>query len=134
MEQIQIKLAKSSIRTTPNQRFNLRGLGLSRRGKVVVRPDTASIRGMIKKVIHLVEVSRPDMSRAASKKSPAVEIFPPKEGAVKAKKQAKPKKAASPEKAAGQKKEAKASPKKTTTAAKKKAPTKKAKKSTKKEK
>ena len=39
-----------------DQRATLKGLGLSRIGKTVRLEDTPSVRGMVKKVIHLVEV------------------------------------------------------------------------------
>ena len=43
----------------------LRGLGLGRRtGRVVERENTPSIRGMIQKVIHMVEVERIDAADA----------------------------------------------------------------------
>lgn len=38
------------------QRATLRGLGLTRRGRCVVVHATAPVRGMIKKVAHLVKV------------------------------------------------------------------------------
>jgi large subunit ribosomal protein L30 len=79
---IEITLRRGKIATTPNQRENLFGLGLFRREQTIVRPDNASIRGMIKKVIHLVEVKRPQ--KAESRLQPlamkdAVEVVPSKE-------------------------------------------------------
>lgn len=53
---VRITLKKSSIGWPKAQRMVLRGLGLTRTGKVVVRKDTPEIRGMINKVIHLVKV------------------------------------------------------------------------------
>ncbi|MEW6327455.1 MAG: 50S ribosomal protein L30 [Thermodesulfobacteriota bacterium] len=53
---IKITLKKSTIGRPEAQRLVLRGLGLTRTGKTVVRKDTPEIRGMIHKVIHLVEV------------------------------------------------------------------------------
>ncbi|MDR1774805.1 MAG: 50S ribosomal protein L30 [Clostridioides sp.] len=57
MAKIQIKLAKGVIGTNPNQRKNVQALGLRKRESVVIKEDTPQIRGMIKKVSHLVEVT-----------------------------------------------------------------------------
>ena len=57
MSKIQIKLVRSVIGTTPNQRKNVEALGLKKRVSVVVKEDNAQIRGMINKVSHLVEVT-----------------------------------------------------------------------------
>ncbi len=57
MSKIQIKLVRSVIGTTPNQRKNVEALGLKQRESVVVKEDNAQIRGMINKVSHLVEVT-----------------------------------------------------------------------------
>ena len=46
----------SPIRRTKDQRATLRGLGLDRIGRKSVLEDTPSIRGMIAKVAHMVEV------------------------------------------------------------------------------
>ena len=57
MSKIQIKLVRSVIGTTPNQRKNVEALGLKKRESVGVKEDNAQIRGMINKVSHLVEVT-----------------------------------------------------------------------------
>ena len=57
MSKIQIKLVRSVIGTTPNQRKNVESLGLKKRESVVIKEDNAQIRGMINKVSHLVEVT-----------------------------------------------------------------------------
>ena len=57
-DQIKITLRRSRIGSTPRQREVLRGLGLRRINSSVVRPDNSAIRGMVTKVIHLVEVER----------------------------------------------------------------------------
>ena len=57
MSKIQIKLVRSVIGTTPNQRKNVEALGLKKRETVVIKEDNAQIRGMINKVSHLVEVT-----------------------------------------------------------------------------
>jgi large subunit ribosomal protein L30 len=54
--QIRITLRRSKIGSTPRQRQVLRGLGLGKVNSSVVRPDDAAIRGMVFKVVHLVEV------------------------------------------------------------------------------
>lgn len=53
---IKITLKKSGIGRPETQRLVLRGLGLTKTGRMVVRKDTPEIRGMVNKVIHLVEV------------------------------------------------------------------------------
>lgn len=53
---LRITLRKSAIGSTPRQREVLRGLGLGKVDSSVVRPDDPSIRGMVTKVVHLVEV------------------------------------------------------------------------------
>ena len=57
MAKLQIKLVRSTIGTTPNQRKNVEALGLRKIEQVVVKEDNAQIRGMITKVKHLVEVT-----------------------------------------------------------------------------
>lgn len=54
--QIKIKLVKSHIGRPPAQRAVLNGMGLSKVNKIVVLNDTPEIRGMIRKVEHLVKV------------------------------------------------------------------------------
>lgn len=56
---ITVKQIKSSIRRVGNQRVVLKGLGLGKIGRTRVLQDTPSIRGMIKIVDHLIEVSKP---------------------------------------------------------------------------
>ena len=53
---IKIKWVVSSISCTEDMRQTVVGLGLRRLHQVVEREDTPSIRGMIHKVRHLVEV------------------------------------------------------------------------------
>ena len=54
MSEITIKLAKSRIGCTPNQKKTLDALGLRRREMVKTFPDNPAVRGMIAKVSHLV--------------------------------------------------------------------------------
>jgi large subunit ribosomal protein L30 len=56
MSDIKVTLKKSQIGSTKKVRATLVGLGLTKTNKTVVRKDTPEIRGMIKKVEHLVEV------------------------------------------------------------------------------
>jgi large subunit ribosomal protein L30 len=54
--QIQVKQVKSAIGVKPKHRGTLRALGLSRVGQTVVLPDRPEIRGMVARVVHLVEI------------------------------------------------------------------------------
>jgi large subunit ribosomal protein L30 len=53
-ETIKVKLVRSMIGRPVKQRKVLRGMGLTRLNKTVELKDTPEIRGMIKKVTHLV--------------------------------------------------------------------------------
>jgi len=53
---IEITLKKSAIGRPSDQKRALVGLGLKRLHQTVKRQDTESIRGMVKKISHLVEV------------------------------------------------------------------------------
>jgi large subunit ribosomal protein L30 len=53
---VRIKWVVSFISCTDDMRQTIRGLGLRRMHQVVEREDTPSVRGMIHKVRHLVEV------------------------------------------------------------------------------
>ena len=57
MAKLQIKLVRSVIGTTPNQKKNVEALGLRKREQVVVKEDNAQTRGMINKASHLLEVT-----------------------------------------------------------------------------
>lgn len=56
MPELRVKQVRSPIGTKPKHRATLEALGLRRIGQVVVKQDTAQIRGMVKNVSHLVEV------------------------------------------------------------------------------
>lgn len=56
MAQLKVTQVKSSIKTTNVQKKNIEALGLGRPSYSNVVPDNEQIRGMIKKVQHLVEV------------------------------------------------------------------------------
>ena len=53
---IHLKLVRSAICTPEKQKLVVKGLGFTRLNQVIERPDNAAIRGMVKKVPHLVEV------------------------------------------------------------------------------
>ena len=53
---VTITLVKSGICTPKDQKATLQGLGFGRLGQRVVRDDSPALRGMIRKVRHLVEV------------------------------------------------------------------------------
>jgi large subunit ribosomal protein L30 len=54
---LRVRLVKSGICAPMDQKKTLRGLGLRRINREVIRPDNPSIRGMLLKVRHLVEVT-----------------------------------------------------------------------------
>lgn len=56
MATIKIKQTGSPIRRTKDQRATLIGLGLNKMHKVRELEDTPEVRGMIRKVAHMVEV------------------------------------------------------------------------------
>jgi len=53
---IQLKWVRSAICTPEKHKLVVKGLGFTRLNQVIERPDTAAIRGMVKKIPHLVEV------------------------------------------------------------------------------
>jgi large subunit ribosomal protein L30 len=56
MASITVRQTGSPIRRKADQRATLVGLGLNRIGRESVLEDTPSVRGMIAKVAHMVEV------------------------------------------------------------------------------
>ncbi|GGZ41904.1 MULTISPECIES: 50S ribosomal protein L30 [Asticcacaulis] len=56
MAQVTVKQTGSPIRRTKDQRATLAGLGLNKMGRVSTLEDTPSVRGMIAKVAHLIEI------------------------------------------------------------------------------
>ena len=54
---IKVKLKKGLIGCTKRQKACVKGLGLGRIGQEKALENTPSVRGIIKKVIHLLEVS-----------------------------------------------------------------------------
>lgn len=55
-DKVKIKWVRSWIGCTEKQRAVVRGLGLRRLQQVVERPDTPAVRGMVKKIPHLVRI------------------------------------------------------------------------------
>lgn len=53
---LKVKLIRSTIGCPPKVRATVRGLGLTKLNKEVSLEDTPCVRGMINKVIHMVEV------------------------------------------------------------------------------
>ena len=53
---VKVTQIKSPIGRPQDQRATLVGLGLNKLGRVSVLEDTSSVRGMIKKVAHLIKV------------------------------------------------------------------------------
>ncbi len=82
---ITVTLRRSAIGTTPSQRKNLIGLGLIKTGKHSVLTDTSSVRGMIKKVIHLVDVVKGEKIAATKQVKQAYEVIAGSAPAKKAK-------------------------------------------------
>ena len=56
MAKVTVRQTGSPIRRTKDQRATLAGLGLNRIGRTSTLEDTPSVRGMIAKVAHLIEV------------------------------------------------------------------------------
>jgi len=53
---LKVRQTGSPIRRPQDQRATLVGLGLNKMGKVRELEDTPSVRGMIKKISHMVEI------------------------------------------------------------------------------
>lgn len=53
---VQIRYVRSAIGFTERQKETVRGLGLTRLNQIVERPDTPQIRGMVRKIPHLVTI------------------------------------------------------------------------------
>lgn len=56
MAQIKVTWKRSAIGFAKDQEATLRALGLRKLNQTVIKEDTPSIRGMLRKVQHLVEV------------------------------------------------------------------------------
>lgn len=53
---LKIRWVRSFIGCPKNMRQTIRGMGFRRMNQLIERPDTPSIRGMIARVHHLVEI------------------------------------------------------------------------------
>lgn len=56
MSRLKITLVRGLVGTTADQRDTVRSLGLRRIRQSVVRDDRPEVRGMVRKVLHLVTV------------------------------------------------------------------------------
>ena len=56
MNRLKITLRHSTIGCTPNQVLNVVGLGLRKIGQSRELENTPAVRGMVRKVLHLVDV------------------------------------------------------------------------------
>jgi large subunit ribosomal protein L30 len=56
-KKLKLQLTRSIIGLSPKQEATVKALGLRRINQVVVHEDTATIRGMIAKVPHVLRVS-----------------------------------------------------------------------------
>ncbi len=55
-KKLRVTLVKSPVGNQTRQRRTVKALGLKRIRQTITHPDTPSVRGMIFKVIHLVQV------------------------------------------------------------------------------
>lgn len=62
MTKLKVTLKRSMIGTTERQRATVVGLGLRRIRDVRMLENTPAVRGMVKKVIHLVDVAEVDVA------------------------------------------------------------------------
>jgi large subunit ribosomal protein L30 len=53
---LQLKWVRSAICSPVKHKLVVKGLGFTRLNQVIERPDTPAIRGMVKKIPHLVEI------------------------------------------------------------------------------
>ena len=65
---IEVKQVGSPIGRHKSQKATLKGLGLDKMNRTKVLEDTPSVRGMVNKVKHLVEVTE-NVSKPAAKKT-----------------------------------------------------------------
>lgn len=56
MAELKITLKRSTIGRPQNQKDTVKALGLTKIGKIVVKPANDAIKGMVNTVSHLVEV------------------------------------------------------------------------------
>ena len=63
MKKLQVILKKSVIGSTKSQKATVQGLGLRKINSTRILNNTPAIRGMVKKVIHLVSVEEVEVLR-----------------------------------------------------------------------
>ena len=63
---LKITLRKSLIGYEKDQRLTANALGLGRVGSTIVQPDNAAIRGMIRKITHVLTVETVDETLSAA--------------------------------------------------------------------
>ncbi len=71
MADLKITLTRSLIGYDSSQRLTARALGLGKTGSSVTQADTAPIRGMIKKITHVLTVETAD-GQLVSKPAPKI--------------------------------------------------------------
>ena len=64
MKKLKVTLKRSTIGSTDRQKATVVGLGLRRIHHSRILDNTPAIRGMVKKVLHLVDVAEIDVSDA----------------------------------------------------------------------
>jgi large subunit ribosomal protein L30 len=64
MKKLKVTLRKSTIGSTDSQIATIKGLGLRKIRSSRVLDNTPAIRGMVKKVIHLVDVEEVEVADA----------------------------------------------------------------------
>ena len=60
MKKLRVKQIRSTIGRKEDQKRTIKALGLGKINKIKVHDDNPVIRGMVKKVIHLVEIEEID--------------------------------------------------------------------------
>jgi len=60
VKKLKVSLHRSTIGTTDRQKATVKGLGLRKVGDVRVLDNTPAIRGMIRRVLHLVDATEID--------------------------------------------------------------------------
>jgi large subunit ribosomal protein L30 len=62
MTYLKVTLKRSPVSRTVDQQDTVKGLGLRRLGRSRVLENTPAVRGMVKKILHLVEVEELETS------------------------------------------------------------------------
>jgi large subunit ribosomal protein L30 len=62
MKKLKVTLKRSLINTSAHQRATARGLGLGKLNHGRVLENTTAVRGMVKQVLHLVDVEEIDVA------------------------------------------------------------------------